>query len=146
MNIPRRCAAWLTFSVIVAGCRESNQFVPPPPPTVTVAHPVERKVADSIEFVGNTQATVTVDLRARVNGYLQKIQFGDGSNVKAGDVLFMIEQAPYQLALDSAKAALQKAIASQALAESQLRRMEPLLAKGAVTQEEIDIQKAQVAT
>jgi len=139
-------AAGLLFLGAIVGCRQGNQFVPPPPPTVTVAHPVERAVADTIEFVGNTQATRTVDLRARVTGYLQRIAFNDGSNVKTGDLLFVIEQAPYQLALDQAKAALQKAIAAQALAESQYRRMEPLAASGAVTQEELDIQAAQVAT
>jgi RND family efflux transporter MFP subunit len=134
-------AVALTF-----GCRKANQFVPPPPPIVTVAHPVEHPVVDSVEFVGTTEATVTVDLRARVNGYLQRIEFVDGSNVKAGDVLFVIEQLPYQLALDAAKAALQKANASQALAESQYRRMRPLLANGVVTQEELDVQASQVAT
>ncbi len=131
---------------VIAGCRQGNQFVSPPPPTVTVAHPVEHAVADTIEFVGNTQATVTVDLRARVNGYLERIEFDDGSIVKAGDVLFIIEQAPFKIALDAAKAALQKAVASQALAESQYRRMAPLVKNGVVTPEELDIQQAQVAT
>ncbi len=138
------CAA--VAAVLIAGCRQGNKFVEPPPPTVTVAHPIERPVADSIEFVGSTQATVTVDLRARVPGYLERIEFKDGSNVKAGDLLFVIEQAPYKLSLASKKAALQKAISSQALAESQLRRMEKAAESGAVTQEELDIQAAQVAT
>src|SRR5215211_8044622 len=86
--------------VCAAGCEKPNQFVPPPPPTVTVAHPVVRAVADTIEFVGTTQPTQTVDLRARVNGYLEKIFFEDGANVQAGQELFLIEQAPYQTALD----------------------------------------------
>jgi RND family efflux transporter MFP subunit len=113
---------------------------------VTVAHPIERAVADTIEFVGTTQATLTVDLRAQVSGYLEKILFGDGSNVKVGDLLFVIEQAPYEVALDAAKAAQQKAIAALSLADSQYRRMAPLVQSGAVTQEELDIQAAQVAT
>ena len=142
----KRHVIWFLAVGLIVGCRQANQFVPPPPPTVTVAHPVERPVVDSVEFVGTTQATVTVDLRARVNGYLQSIEFADGSNVKAGDVLFVIEQLPYKLALDAAKAAFQKATASQALAESQYRRMQPLLANGVVTQEELDVQAAQVAT
>jgi RND family efflux transporter MFP subunit len=131
---------------LVVGCRQANQLVVPPPPKVTVAQPVERQVNDTIEFVGTTQPTQSVDLRSQVKGYLEKILFEDGSNVKAGDLLFVIEQAPYKLALDSAKAALQKALANQALAESQYRRMAPLVKNGVVTQEELDVQAAQVAT
>ncbi|HVT26676.1 MAG TPA: efflux RND transporter periplasmic adaptor subunit [Lacipirellulaceae bacterium] len=140
------CAILFVFLAAIAGCGPANKFVPPPPPAVTVAHPIEKAVADTIEFVGTTEPTITVDLRARVNGYLEQVLFTDGSNVKAGDLLFVIEQAPYKIALDSAKAALQKAIASQALAESQYRRMAPLVPSGTVTQEDLDIQAAQVAT
>ncbi len=132
--------------VFAIGCQQPNKFVPPPPPTVTVAQPIQRSVADTIEFVGTTEATKSVDLRAQVNGYLEKIFFEDGSTVKAGDELFLIEQAPYQATLDAAKAALQKAIASLALAQSQYRRMEPLLKNNVVTQEELDVQAAQVDT
>jgi RND family efflux transporter MFP subunit len=131
---------------LVVGCRRANQLVVPPPPKVTVAQPVERQVNDTIEFVATTQPTQAVELRSQVKGYLEKILFDDGSNVKAGDLLFVIEQAPYKLALDSAKAALQKALANQALAESQYRRMAPLVKNGVVTQEELDVQAAQVAT
>ena len=130
----------------LAGCQPRNQLVAPPPPTVTVAHPIEKSLADTVEFVGTTEATQTVDLRARVNGYLEKIFFEDGSDVKAGQELFLIEQAPYQASLDAAKAAQQKAVSSLALAQSQYRRMEPLRKNGVVTQEELDVQAAQVAT
>src|SRR4051812_29776497 len=90
----------------ISGCRQGNQFVPPPPPTVTVARPLQKPVNDTIEFVGTTQPTQSVELRSQVKGYLEKINFEDGSNVKQGDLLFVIEQPPYQVALDSAKAAL----------------------------------------
>jgi RND family efflux transporter MFP subunit len=130
----------------VAGCRQRNQLVTPPPPKVTVAQPILRKVNDTVEFVARTQATQTVELRSQVKGYLEKINFEDGSNVKKGDLLFVIEQEPYQLALASAKASLLKAVAAQGLAESQYRRMEPLRKNGVVTQEELDVQAAQVAT
>lgn len=145
-NSSRRRVFWLMVCLAIVGCRQPNKFVAPPPPTVTVAHPVERAVADTIEFVGTTEPTQTVDLRARVNGYLEKIQFEDGSIVKAGDPLFLIEQAPYQVVLDAAHATEQKATASLALAQSQYRRMEPLLKNSVVTQEELDVQAAQVET
>lgn len=147
MLSPRNCRALGIISLsFFAGCQQANKFQPPPPPAVTVATPVERAVADTIEFVGTTQPTQIVDLRARVNGYLEKIFFEDGSMVKAGDQLFLIEQAPYQATLDAAQAALQKSIASLALAQSQYRRMEPLRRNSVVTQEELDVQAAQVET
>jgi RND family efflux transporter MFP subunit len=146
MALPQLRTVWLIVLTLFVGCRPANQLVVPPPPKVTVAQPVERPVTDTIEFVATTQPTQAVELRSQVKGYLEKILFEDGSNVKAGDLLFVIEQAPYKLALDSAKAALQKRIASQALAESQYRRMEPLVKNGVVTQEELDVQAAQVAT
>ena len=144
--MPRCRTLCLYILALLAGCRQANQLVIPPPPQVTVAQPVERAVNDTIEFVATTQATKSVDLRSQVKGYLEKILFEDGSNVRKGDLLFVIEQAPYKLALDAAKAALQKTVANQSLAESQYRRMEPLLRNGVVTREELDVQAAQVAT
>ena len=130
----------------LVGCQPKNQFVPPPPPQVTVAQPIEKPVADSIDFVGRTEATATVDLRARVNGYLEKILFEDGANVKEGDLLFVIEQAPFQIALEAAKAELERAQATLELAKSEYRRIEPLVPQQAVTQAELDTQSAQVKT
>src|SRR5215212_11441803 len=146
MAMPQHRNICLIILTLCAGCRQTNQLVVPPPPQVTVAQPVERPVTDTIEFVATTQPTQAVELRAQVKGYLERILFEDGSNVKAGDLLFVIDQAPYKLALDAAKATLQKALANQALAESQYRRMAPLVKNGVVTQEELDVQAAQVAT
>jgi RND family efflux transporter MFP subunit len=146
MAMPQRCNICLIILALFVGCRQANQLVVPPPPVVTVAQPVERPVSDTVEFVATTMPTQTVELRSQVKGYLEKILFEDGSNVKKGDLLFVIEQAPYRLALDSAKAALQKALANQSLAESQYRRMEPLRKNGVVTQEELEVQASQVAT
>lgn len=146
MKLPTRRVYLPVILAFFAGCRQANQFVPPPPPTVTVAQPVERSVADTMEFIGTAEPTIMVDLRARVGGYLKQILFNDGDNVKKGDVLFVIDQAPYKVALDGAKAAQQKAAAALILAESQLRRMSPLVKSGVVTQEEFDVQSAQVAT
>jgi RND family efflux transporter MFP subunit len=131
---------------VLTGCQPKNQFIPPPPPQVTVAQPIEKPVADSIEFVGRTAATATVDLRARVNGYLEKILFEDGATVKEGELLFVIEQAPYQIALEAAKAELERAQATIELAKSEYARIEPLVARQAVTQAELDTQAAQVKT
>jgi multidrug efflux pump subunit AcrA (membrane-fusion protein) len=104
------------FAGALAGCGGKNEFVAPPPPLVTVALPVEKPVADSIEFVARTEATATVELRARVNGYLEQIRFEDGANVSKGDVLFVIRQEPFQVSLDAATAELQRAEAELELA------------------------------
>jgi RND family efflux transporter MFP subunit len=146
MTKPNRTFLTLAGLLVLAGCRQPNQFVPPPPPVVSVAHPVEKTIADSVEFIGVAQPTKMVELRARVNGYLQKIFFEDGSDVEVGDPLFQIDPAPYQSVLDAAKAAHQRAVASLALAQSQYRRMEPLITNSVITQEELDVQAAQVET
>lgn len=131
---------------LLTGCHGKNEFVAPPPPQVTVAQPIEKPVSDSIEFVGHTEATATVDVRARVNGYLERILFDDGAMVKAGDMLFVIEQAPFQIALDAARAELARAEAALELAETEYRRIEPLVPQNAVTQSELDAQAAEVKT
>jgi RND family efflux transporter MFP subunit len=145
-RIRRGVAAVACVVSVLAGCQATNEFVAPPPPQVTVAQPVERPIADSIDFIGRTEATATVDLRARVNGYLEQILFDDGANVKKGDVLFIIRQEPFQVALDAAKAELDRTQASLELAESEYRRIEPLVPQQAVTQAELDTQAALVKT
>ena len=145
--VTRSCRWALGFAALaLVGCGEANQYVPPPPPTVTVAQPVEREVVHQLEFTGTTRATEAVDVRARVNGYLQKIEFEDGADVKEGDLLFVIEPAPFEAALDAAKAALQKADATLSLANADLARTEPLVTRGALTAQELDVKKADVAT
>lgn len=135
------CVAFL-----IGGCQGKNEFVAPPPPQVTVALPIEKPVADSIDFIARTEATETVDLRARVNGYLEQILFEDGATVRKGDVLFVIRQEPFQVALDAANAELQRAQAELELAQSEYRRIEPLVPQQAVTQAELDKQAALVKT
>jgi RND family efflux transporter MFP subunit len=119
--------------------------VAPPPPAVTVAQPVEREIVRQLEFTGTTRSVEAVDVRARVTGYLQRIAFEDGAQVNAGDLLFVIEPAPFEAALDSAKAALQRAEASLALARANLARAERL-PRGAISEQEVDVERANVAT
>ena len=85
---PRRraLAAMLSLAILVVspGCGDKNAFVPPPPPKVTVSQPVTQPVTDYLEFTGNTQAINTVQLKARVEGYLEKVFFKDGDRVQKG--------------------------------------------------------------
>jgi membrane fusion protein, multidrug efflux system len=104
-----RNAVWLAAisacAVVLAGCGEAeNKYVPPPPPEVTVGRPVQKPITEHLEFTGNTQAFEKVDLEARVEGFLMAYHFKDGDIVKKDQLLFTIEQGPYQ-----AKVKLQEA-------------------------------------
>jgi len=107
------CLAFAAASL--AGCGDSqNRAAAPPPPSVTVANPVKRTVVDQDEYVGRFVAVDSVEVRARVSGYLDKVHFEDGQIVKQGDLLFTIDKRPFQAALDQARANLAQAKANQA--------------------------------
>lgn len=127
----------------VTGCGPKNEYVAPPPPEVTVALPIEKELAETMEFTGTTRATATVELRARVNGYLERVAFEDGATVKEGDLLFVIQQAPFQAIVESAKAQVQKTQAELKLADANLARSEKLFSQKAITDQQFDIQQAE---
>jgi RND family efflux transporter MFP subunit len=137
---------FLLVAVALAGCTGKNQYAPPPPPEVTVATPVKQQVRDYLEITGKTQSSESVDIRSRVSGYLKSIEFKDGQTVTEGQLLFVIEPEPFKVALASAKAELQKAEAKLALAEADVKRSEPLVDKGAVSEQEWDVIVANRAT
>jgi multidrug efflux system membrane fusion protein len=96
----------LTCSLLAAvgGCQgKPAPVAPPEPPVVPVSRPVEREVTDYVDFTGRTGAVQSVDIRPRVTGYLVKIPFQEGSMVKAGDLLFVVDRRPYQAQLDQAE-------------------------------------------
>lgn len=98
----------------------------PPPPAVTVAEAVRRAIDDSAEFVGRVEAVDTVDLRARVTGFLREQRFAEGQEVRAGDLLFVIEKAPFEAAADQARADVVGAEADAINAREQLERARDL--------------------
>ena len=100
------------------------------PPPVTVAKPLIRDVIDNDEFVGRFEASDEVSVRARVGGYLDEVHFIDGELVKKGDLLFVIDQRPYKIALEQADAQLQSAQATLTYAEAQMKRAEKLVTTG----------------
>ena len=102
-RIGRATTATLVL-VLLAGC-EQNTFVPPPPPKVDVALPVQRPITRYLEATGNTAPIKSVDLVARVQGFLQSIDYKDGDFVKEGSPLFTIEPETYKLKLEQAQAA-----------------------------------------
>jgi RND family efflux transporter MFP subunit len=118
----------------------------PPPPAVTVAKPLVKELVEYSEFTGQFQAVDAVDVRARVSGYLESINFTDGQIVKDGDLLFVIEPKPFELALKTAKADLAEANANLDLAKAQLERTAQLRQKDYATVETYDERVAQVNT
>jgi RND family efflux transporter MFP subunit len=131
---------------VLGGCEKHSAFVPPPPPEVTVQQPQSRALVDHVTFTGNTRATATVELRARVSGYLQRIAFEDGAFVKRGELLFVLEQAPFKAVLESKAADLERAKAAMQLAEVELKRTERLLQKDIASQQDVDQRRAAMAT
>src|SRR5215470_14546280 len=121
------------ISTLLVGC-EQNTFQQPPPPKVDVAQPVQRAVTRFLEATGNTAPVKSVDLVARVQGFLQSIDYKDGDTVKEGTQLFTIEPETYKLKLDQAQAAEAGAQASLKQAEADYRRQSDLVARQAVSQ------------
>ncbi len=143
----RRKAAWrrigqaLSAAVsvaVLAGCEDKNTFVAPPPPKVDVATPVQRPVTRYIEATGNTAPIKSVDLVARVQGFLQSIDYQDGSFVKQGTQLFTIEPETYKLKLEQAQAAETGAQASLRQAEADYKRQAELVQRQVVSQSTLD--------
>ncbi len=124
--------------IILPGCGEKPKQQPPPPPTVTVAQPVQRAVTDYLELTGNTQAIYTVQLVARVAGYLEKVLFQDGQIVKKGQPLFLIQQNTYQDNLRQAEAAILQYKAQLEYAEAQFTRYSHLVQQKAASQSDVD--------
>ena len=132
---------WLVLAALMtlqAGCKEPPKPAPPPPPKVTVAQPVQQTVTDSLDLTGNTQAIYTVQLVARVVGYLEKVLFQDGQQVKKGQPLFVIQQNTYEDTLRQAEAAIQQYLAQLRWTDSQLTRYSNLVQRNAATRSDVE--------
>jgi RND family efflux transporter MFP subunit len=123
--------------VALSAC-EQNSFVPPPPPKVDVALPAQRPITRFLETTGNTAPIKSVDLVARVQGFLQSINYQDGTFVKEGTTLFTIEPETYKLKLEQAQAAEAGAQATLKQAEADYKRQADLVARQAVSQATLD--------
>jgi multidrug efflux system membrane fusion protein len=119
-------AAAISLALFLAACGQGTPPAPPAP-AVTVAAPVRQKLVDRDEYVGRFVAVDAVEIRARVSGYLEKVHFTDGQLVKAGDLLFTLDQRPFRASLDQAKADLARAKSQVDLSAADLARAETLL-------------------
>jgi RND family efflux transporter MFP subunit len=142
----RARASIRVVSVILAGMAlaacEQNTYVPPPPPKVDVAVPAQKNITRFIDATGNTAAVKSVDLVARVQGFLQSIDYTDGTAVKQGQTLFTIEPETYKLKLEQAQAAEAGAQASLRQAEADYKRQADLVQRQAVSQATLDTSTA----
>ena len=132
-----RVALVLFASVALSAC-EQNSFVPPPPPKVEVGLPAQKSITRYLEATGNTAPIKSVDLVARVQGFLQSINYQDGTFVKQGTTLFTIEPETYKLKLEQAQAAEAGAQASLKQAEADFKRQTDLVQRQAVSQATLD--------
>lgn len=132
----------MAAALLVSGCGRSEPAAPPAAPKVTVSTPVVQEVAEWDEYTGRLEAVESVEVRARVSGYLQSVHFRDGQAVKKGDLLFVVDPRPYQAELDRVSAELQLAQARLELAKSDYARAQTLLQFRAISQEEADTRRA----
>ncbi len=128
----------LAALMTAAACGEKNAYVAPPPPKVTVSQAVKQPVTDYLEFTGNTQAINSVQLKARVEGYLEKVFFKDGDRVKKGQMLFLIQQNTYEAKLQQAEADILSQKAKLFHAQTEYARFTKLVAQKAAAQTDVD--------
>jgi RND family efflux transporter MFP subunit len=129
---------FVLFACVALSACEQNSFVPPPPPKVEVGVPVQRSITRYLDATGNTAPIKNVDLVARVQGFLQSINYQDGTFVKEGTTLFTIEPETYKLKLEQAQAAEAGAQASLKQAEADFKRQSDLVQRQAVSQATLD--------
>ncbi|HTC12037.1 MAG TPA: efflux RND transporter periplasmic adaptor subunit [Acetobacteraceae bacterium] len=134
----RGAALLLTTLLALTACKKENAYVPPPPPEVGVAKPLQQAVTPYLEVTGNTVAFNQVDLQARIQGFLQEINYTDGSMTTQGTTLFVIEPAPYKAQLDQAQATLASAQAKLVQSQAELTRQSTLLRQNVSAQNTYD--------
>ncbi len=136
-------------ALVLASCGEKRQAQAPgaaPPPSVSVANPVEKKVVEWDEYTGRFEPTDTVEVRARISGVLNEVKFTDGAVVKKGDLLFVIDPRPFQRVLDRDRAALQGAKVQVEFTQKDLERARPLMANSTISQQVFDQRNQAVKT
>ena len=130
--------ALMASALLLCACEGQKEQAAPPPPEVTVMEVIEQEMVLSTELPGRTSAFLVAEVRPQVSGIIQKRLFKEGSVVKAGQILYQIDPAPFQAAYESARASLARAEANLQAISSRAKRYEGLLAEGAVSQQDFD--------
>jgi len=136
----RLSPALVAATLLVAACGRTEPPAPAAaqPPAVTVARVAKQDVTPRATFTGRIDAVNKVDLRARVQGFLEQRLFEEGMDVKEGQLLFVVEKPPYEAAVDDAKGAIERAEGALKLANVEVERFQELVAKKAVSQNDLD--------
>src|ERR1043165_1876553 len=130
--------AGLVLAMLIAGCDRKKPQSAAPPPLVSVIQPVQREIVEWDEYIGRLESPETVEVRARVSGYLDKVHFKEGKEVKKGDLLFTIDRRPYQAEFDRAEAEYQRASSQTELAKNDAERAKRLIGTKAISEEDYD--------
>jgi RND family efflux transporter MFP subunit len=120
------------------GCGKQNPTTPAAPPEVSVALPISREIVEWDEYIGRLESPASVEVRARVSGYLDRVHFKEGKEVKKGDLLFTIDPRPYQADYDHAEAEYQRVSTQAELAKNDSERAQRLIATRAISEEDLD--------
>ncbi len=142
----RSSALWPVIGIILFGTPIPAEAQAPQAIPVAVAKPLAKRITRWDEYSGRFEAVNTVEVRARVSGFIEKIHFKDGQIVKEGDLLFTLDQRPYTLAVDSAKAEVARTQALVQFASTDLQRAEPLARTGAISDQVFDQRKQTLST
>jgi multidrug efflux system membrane fusion protein len=133
----------LVIANLLAGCdsQPATSSAPPPPP-VTVARPLQKTITEWDEYTGRFTALASVEVRARVSGFIDSVNFKDGQLVKQGDLLFVIDPRPYQLAVEQSAADVERAKAKLDIATADVERAIPLARSQTLTERELDTRRS----
>src|SRR6185436_4438162 len=126
------------FSIAACDAGKSEAPPPPPPPEVKVSQVLVRDVPEYVEAIGETRGNTEIEIRARVEGFIQSVDYKEGSLVKKGDALYTIDPGPAQTVVAQAKGNLAEAQAQYARSHQDVVRYEPLVAKNAISRQEYD--------
>src|SRR5258707_480690 len=129
---------FVTASWLVSCDNKPAATAAPPTPSVTVARPVQKLITEWDEYTGRFAAVETVEVRARVSGFVDSIHFKEGQMVNRGDLLFIIDKRPYEIAVEQAKADVERAKAKLEIASLDVQRATPLVRSQSLTEREFD--------
>jgi len=127
---------------VLASCDGKPTSTSAPPPAVTVSHPLQKSITEWDEYTGRFTPLETVEIRARVSGFIDSVHFHEGQIVKKDDLLFVIDQRPYQIAVEQAKADIERAQAKLDIATQDVNRATPLIQSQTLTEREFDTRKS----
>jgi multidrug efflux system membrane fusion protein len=129
-------------AIVLASCDSKSTSTSAPPPAVTVSHPLQKSITEWDEYTGRFTPLETVEIRARVSGFIDSVHFHEGQIVKKDDLLFVIDQRPYQIAVEQANADIQRAQAKLDIATQDVNRATSLLQDRTLTEREFDTRKS----